>query len=41
MSAWHGPVKFGKLLLTLEKFDLVETWVPGLKAHGKTTKRIV
>jgi hypothetical protein len=23
MSPWHGPVKVGKLLLTLEKFDFV------------------
>jgi hypothetical protein len=39
MSPWHGPVEIGKLLLTPEKFDLVETWVPA--CAGKTTKRIV
>ena len=25
MSPWHGPVKIANSLLTLEKFDLVET----------------
>jgi hypothetical protein len=36
MYPWHGPVKIGKLLPTLKKFELMEIWVPA--CAGKTKK---